>query len=108
MATNTFSKKLYRYNKLHWGEYYEKAIKYTIRSLLGLLAIVIITLLGYAIYMQENYYRIPDHQVIHIKNNQAKTLATNKTYTLTTYNVGFGAYNPKYSFFMDTGEMKNG
>ncbi|APT14183.1 endonuclease [Lactobacillus jensenii] len=86
----------------------KKAIKYTIRSLLGLLAIVIITLLGYAIYMQENYYRIPDHQVIHIKNNQAKTLATNKTYTLTTYNVGFGAYNPKYSFFMDTGEMKNG
>lgn len=25
-----------------------------------------------------------------------------------SYNIGFGAYGPDYSFFMDTGEMKDG
>lgn len=86
----------------------KKGIKYTFRVILAILGIIFITLIGYAIYMQANYYRIPDHQIIHIKNNQSSVLSTGKTYTVTTYNVGFGAYNPKYSFFMDTGEMKNG
>lgn len=35
-------------------------------------------------------------------------LKTGDTYSVVTYNIGFGAYGPDYSFFMDTGEMKDG
>jgi len=36
-------------------------------------------------------------------NNIAKTAKTNTEYSIVTYNVGFGAYTPDYSFFMDGG-----
>lgn len=63
---------------------------------------------GYYIYLSTHYYRIPDHQKLHIGNNQDKQLQVNKTYSATTYNVGFGAYNHDFDFFMDSGKLKNG
>ena len=60
--------------------------------------------------MQTHYYRIKDHQALAIKHkfSQPKELKTGATYTASTYNVGFGAYNQDFSFFMDTGKMKDG
>lgn len=60
--------------------------------------------------MQTHYYRIKDHQALAIKHkfSQSKELKTGATYTASTYNVGFGAYNQDFSFFMDTGKMKDG
>lgn len=60
--------------------------------------------------MQTHYYRIKDHQTLTIKHkfSQPKELKTGATYTASTYNVGFGAYNQDFSFFMDTGKMKDG
>lgn len=81
------------------------------RSTLTLLAVITTLALvvgGYVLYMQHQYYRIPDHQKLTIGNNQAATLTTGKVYTATTYNVGFGAYNHQFSFFMDAGELKSG
>lgn len=81
------------------------------RSSLTLLAVITTLALvvgGYVLYMQHQYYRIPDHQKLTIGNNQAATLTTGKVYTATTYNVGFGAYNHQFSFFMDAGELKSG
>ena len=65
---------------------------------------------AYVIYMQTHYYRIKDHQALAIKHkfSQPKELKTGATYTASTYNVGFGAYNQDFSFFMDTGKMKDG
>ena len=37
-------------------------------------------------------------------NNTADTAKTNTEYSIVTYNVGFGAYTPDYSFFMDGGK----
>ena len=81
------------------------------RSALTLLAVITTLALvvgGYVLYMQHQYYRIPDHQKLTIGNNQTATLTTGKVYTPTTYNVGFGAYNHQFSFFMDAGELKSG
>ena len=81
------------------------------RSALTLLAIITTLALvvgGYVLYMQHQYYRIPDHLKLPIGNNQAATLTTGKVYTATTYHVGFGAYNHQCSFFMDAGELKSG
>lgn len=63
---------------------------------------------GYIVYMQANYYRIDDHVQLDVENNQEFILEEGKTYDVVTYNIGFGAYGPEYSFFMDKGEMKDG
>lgn len=85
-----------------------KNVNYAGRILLGILGLLVLTGGGYVIYMQSQYYRIRDHKQLTINNNQPAELAPDKTYTAMTYNMGFGAYNQKYSFFMDHGEMKNG
>lgn len=75
----------------------------------GIILLVVLGLfLGYVIYLQVNYYRISDHQKLTVKNAQTTILKTGKSYTATTYNVGFGTYRKDYSFFMDTGETKSG
>ena len=67
-----------------------------------------ICIAGYIIYMQMNYYRIEDHTALETGNNQEQILKPGETYTAVTCNIGFGAYGPDYSFFMDTGEMEDG
>lgn len=77
----------------------------------GVIIIILALLLvvgGYVIYLQSNYYRIEDHAVLEVENNGEDVLKTGDTYSVVTYNIGFGAYGPDYSFFMDTGEMKDG
>ena len=63
---------------------------------------------GYVLYLQTGYYRIPDGEVLAVENPQAGQLAPGQDYTALTYNIGFGAYGPDYSFFMDTGTMADG
>ncbi|CAH1852641.1 endonuclease/exonuclease/phosphatase family protein [Convivina intestini] len=74
----------------------------------ALVALLIILIFAYGCYMQANYYRIADHKQLTVHNNQSSQLQLGKQYTATTYNVGFGAYNHDFDFFMDTGELKDG
>lgn len=78
--------------------------------ILGLLGCLVVFIGAYVIYMQTHYYRIKDYQPLSIRQklNHSNKLQTNTTYSAATYNVGFGAYNQKFSFFMDTGKMKDG
>lgn len=85
-----------------------KKVKIGIGICVGLLLAVILVVGGYVVYMQAHFYRIPDHTALAVENNREAVLETGHTYTAVTYNVGFGAYGPDYSFFMDTGEMKDG
>ncbi len=71
-------------------------------------ALFFIAVLGYVIYMQVQYYRIADFTEIDTQNPQQEQLKTETPYRIMTYNIGFGAYSADYSFFMDTGEMKDG
>ncbi len=63
---------------------------------------------GYFAYMQGTYYRIEDHQNLETMNNQAAPLQLGKEYAAVTYNIGFGAYTPDYTFFLDEGAMEDG
>lgn len=82
-----------------------KRIGIVIASVVGALVV----LFGiYFAYMQMHYYRIPDKKVLKINNNQKASLQVGHKYSAVTYNVGFGAYNPKFDFFMDKGELKDG
>lgn len=74
----------------------------------GLLLFLALLAGGYVVYMQVQYYRIEDNQVIATENNREERIKSGRAYTLMTYNIGFGAYSDDYTFFMDTGEMKDG
>lgn len=63
---------------------------------------------GYILMMQLQYYRIEDYLPLQTTNNPQTKLSLNETYTIMTYNLGFGAYSDDYTFFMDTGEMLDG
>lgn len=86
----------------------KRRIPLVIRIPVGILLFVFLCVCGYVIYMQVNYYRIEDHALLEIMNDPEQILKTGEDYSVVTYNIGFGAYGPDYSFFMDTGEMKDG
>lgn len=76
--------------------------------LTGIILMCVIFMIGYIIYMQAHYYRIEDRTSLAVENNGTGIMETGKSYQAVTYNIGFGAYGPDYSFFMDTGEMADG
>lgn len=73
-----------------------------------LLLVLVLAVGGYVAYMQIQYYRIPDGQQLTVENPTGSALKTGEDYTALTYNIGFGAYGPEYSFFMDSGVMEDG
>lgn len=72
-----------------------------------LLGILLLVVAGYVIYLLVSYHRIEDNQELEIR--KAKTadgpeaVELGAEYTVVTYNIGFGAYTPEFSFFMDGG-----
>lgn len=64
----------------------------------------------YAIYVFSAYYRLPDNLTLEIMQNGERAAAEegaakkNTAYRIMTYNIGFGAYTPEFSFFMDGGK----
>ncbi|MGI6108891.1 MAG: endonuclease/exonuclease/phosphatase family protein [Eubacteriaceae bacterium] len=63
---------------------------------------------GYVVYMSVNYYRIADNTSLDVGNNQVNRIKSGQKYSVVTWNTGFGAYNQDFSFFMNSGEMKDG
>lgn len=83
----------------------KKVIKITGIILLAL----VIVLAAYIIYLYASYHRIPDNQELQVEEISQNTeagneLTTEKNYSALTYNIGFGAYTPDFSFFMDDGK----
>ncbi|MBE5738779.1 MAG: endonuclease [Clostridiales bacterium] len=85
-----------------------KPYKIILSVIAGILALIILVASSYLIYICAQYYRIEDNQDIQIKNNQTTTVSLEEEYSIATYNIGFGAYTHDFSFFMDSGERKNG
>ena len=84
----------------------KKKILKSIGLFFGLIILVIV---AYVIFVFSSYYRIEDKQTLEIENNQSNdTIDVNKEYTISTYNIGFGAHSQDYTFFMDSGETKEG
>lgn len=70
--------------------------------------LVLWVVIGYLLYVVCGYYRLPDRMSLDVKNNASASVEADTEYKIMTYNVGFGAYGPDYTFFMDTGVMKDG
>ena len=71
-----------------------------------LLAVLVVG--GYVGYLMATYTRIPDEATVKVDNNPSAQLKAGTVYTAATYNIGFGAYTPDYTFFMDEGIMEDG
>ncbi|MGN0073405.1 MAG: endonuclease/exonuclease/phosphatase family protein [Coriobacteriales bacterium] len=85
-----------------------KRIPLVLRVILCALLVVLVAVGGYVAYMLATYNRIPDKQQLEVENNQGAQLKVGEEYSALSYNIGFGAYTPEFTFFMDTGEMLDG
>lgn len=79
------------------------------RLLVAIILLIIAIPISYALYVMLQYSRIPDNTTLDIERTASKpVLRIGNEYTATSYNIGFGAYGPDFSFFMDTGTMADG
>lgn len=70
-----------------------------------LIAVILIVAIVYVAYVFISYSRIDDNTAITPEGTaKSASVKVGTEYTAMTYNVGFGAYTPDYSFFMDGGK----
>ncbi len=74
-----------------------------LKTLGGLLGAAAVALGGYVGYLYAAFYRLPDDLPLQPKHLQTNVIQVGQTYLAQTYNIGYGAYPPSYSFFMDGG-----
>ena len=77
----------------------KKTLKIAGIVLLALLLVV----LAYVAYVFLSYHRIEDNLSLTPEGNASASVRTGTPYTVVSYNIGFGAYEADYSFFMDGG-----
>ena len=69
---------------------------------------LVIILVLYALYVIVTYHRIDDNLALEIyspaEKNTSDSIQLHTDYTILTYNIGFGAYSPDFTFFMDGGK----
>lgn len=83
--------------------------KKTLIGILILAAVILLVLGGYLLYLESHYYRIEGETNLEVTTHENLPQAKKQNpYTMISWNTGFGAYNPEFSFFMDSGEGKNG
>lgn len=73
------------------------------------LAVISILVGGYVGYVAIQFYRYDDIVELEIEEDSDNVmLSLSREYSISTYNIGFGAYSHDYSFFMDEGKNKDG
>ncbi len=73
-------------------------------KIIGIILLALILLLvGYVAYVLISFHRIGD-QPIPVEGTASGTLETGTEYKVVSYNIGFGAYEPDFGFFMDGGD----
>lgn len=73
------------------------------KILLFVLLAVLAAAIVYVAYVLIAYHRIPDEQPLTAEAGAAERLETDTDYTIVSWNIGFGAYESDFGFFMDGG-----
>lgn len=76
------------------------------KCLAAFIGVVLAVVLVYIAYVFITYKRIEDKQVLEVRPAASPSLPkvqTGQVYGAVSYNAGFGAYLPEFSFFMDGG-----
>ena len=79
-------------------------MKKWVKILLIVLLAVVLLAAAYVAYVFISYHRIGDQPLTPVQTpDTAPSLSAGETYTLVSWNIGFGAYEEDYGFFMDGG-----
>lgn len=79
-------------------------LKKGLKALLLILLAVILILLGYIAYLFIDYDRVEDNLELEVLGEaQNSEISIGKEYEVLSFNVGFGAYESDFGFFMDGG-----
>lgn len=72
----------------------------------GIVSFTLAAAIIYVCFIFITYYRIEDNQELDVEGTAiGNALAADTEYTALTYNIGFGAYTPDFTFFMDGGKQ---
>ena len=80
-----------------------KKMKRWVKVLLCIVLAFVLVVGAYVAYVFIDYHRIGDMELTPEGEAAATELAAGKRYTVLSYNIGFGAYEDDYGFFMDGG-----
>ncbi len=82
-----------------------KVLKKIGRIVLSIFLAVVILAAGYVAYVFIAYHRIPDNQELEIVRpvKYGPAASVGEEYRIVSWNIGFGAYEDDYGFFMDGG-----
>ncbi len=84
-----------------------KILKKMLKIAAAGLGLILLILLSYFAYLLLSYKRLPDELPLAVTaplQGEGKVLQRGESYGALTYNIGFGAYTPEFSFFMDGGK----
>ena len=71
-------------------------------TILKVIAVIFAIILCYIIYVLIAFHRLGNSKLV--IGGKTKEASAKEIYTVMSYNIGFGAYESDYSFFMDGGE----
>ncbi len=83
-------------------------MKKFLKIIFCILAVILIAVLIYVAYVLLSYHRIEDNLELEVQNSLSGKISSSKTkrntqYKVLSWNIGFGAYEDDYDFFMDGG-----
>ena len=79
-------------------------MKKWVKIILCVLLALLLLAGGYVAYVFIDYHRIGDQMLTPVQSTDAaRSVDTNTAYTVVSWNIGFGAYEEDYGFFMDGG-----
>ena len=83
-----------------------KNVKKILKVILAVLLAIVVIFGIYFAYVMISYHRLEDNIVLDVVSTTSENeiCAAGEEYTIATYNIGFGAYTPEYSFFMNGGK----
>ena len=79
-------------------------LKTILLSILIPIALILVLLIGYFLYLILSYHRVGDQPELEILNQKTAKPEAGTEYKLLSYNIGFCAYTPDFGFFMDGGK----
>ncbi len=77
--------------------------KIVLKHLFRIIAVILVIIVAYFAYLLLQYSRIEDNLALNITQNTTGDISVDSDYSITTWNLGFGAYSADYSFFLDGG-----
>lgn len=85
-----------------------KTWKKVVISIAALIAFILAFVLGYVVYVLSSYSRLGDMDLDIVSSASYEEVNIDEEYSISTYNIGFGAYSQDFTFFLDTGYDEEG